>query len=246
MITLNENPKADNKLEYKYKLRGLIEHIGKHLKGGHYVYHWLNDDKSWYTFDDSEAKPWSESTQNTEKKTLPPLGNGYIYLYERVGNKDSSLDVKEEEKKDDTYNRTNSVPSQLDQTSNAITNVKVLVRRPYNNDRKHDILPYNAFVTLDDPGDNKIYNNPWSKFVEKTSEYKPFWFSKNDSLKAVDDKSTTWFDDQENNMKSYEVVDYEFIQKDAKGGRRRTRKNKRRITKRKVNKNKNKGKTKKH
>jgi hypothetical protein len=154
--------------------------------------------------------------------------------------------VKEEEKKDDTYNRTNSVPSQLDQTSNAITNVKVLVRRPYNNDRKHDILPYNAFVTLDDPGDNKIYNNPWSKFVEKTSEYKPFWFSKNDSLKAVDDKSTTWFDDQENNMKSYEVVDYEFIQKDAKGGRRRTRKNKRRITKRKVNKNKNKGKTKKH
>lgn len=229
-----------------YKLIGFIEHIGSNLRSGHYVYHWLNEDGDWYTFDDSEAKPWNESTQNSEKTDFPPFGHGYIYLYERVGNKDSSLDVKEEEKKEDADNQTKPGPSQLDQTSNVITNIKVLVRRQYNNDRKYDILPYNAFVTLEDPGtDSKIYGISWSKFEDETSEYKPFWFSKNDSLKAVDNKSSVWSDGQEE-LKSYEVVDFDFIRKDAKGGRRRTRKNKRRITKRKVNKNKNKGKTKKH
>lgn len=45
----------------------------------------------------------------------------------------------------------------------------------------------------------------------------------------------------------YEIVGMEYLKNTgAKGGRRRTRKNKRRITKRKLNKNKNKGKTKKH
>jgi hypothetical protein len=131
-----------------YKLIGFIEHIGSNLRSGHYVYHWLNESGVWYTFDDSEAKPWIESTQNSANTESPPFGHGYIYLYERVT--DSSESVVEERAKD------------------AATK-----------------------LTADE-------------------------------------------------------IENKLIAQDYKGGRRRTRKNKRRITKRKVNKNKNKGKTKKH
>lgn len=77
-----------------YKLIGFIEHIGLNLRSGHYVYHWLNESGVWYTFDDSEAKLWSESTQNSAKTDFPPFGHGYIYLYERVT--ESSESVVEE------------------------------------------------------------------------------------------------------------------------------------------------------
>lgn len=233
-----------------YKLIGFIEHIGSNLMSGHYVYHWLNESGVWYTFDDSEAKPWKESRQNSAKTDFPLFGHGYIYLYERVGNNGSPLNAEEET---NNYTKTptkpDSIPSKLDQTSDAITNIKVLVRRQYNTERKYDILPYKAFVTLDDPGDSKIYGGSWLKFNDEKKNYKPFWYSQNDSLKNVDNTLSVWSDGQED-MKSYEVVDFEFIvNKDStKGGRRRTRKNKRRITKRKVNKNKNKtkGKNRKH
>ena len=65
---------------------------------GHYVYHWLNESGVWYTFDDSEAKPWKESRQNSAKTDFPLFGHGYIYLYERVT--DSFESVVEDRAKD--------------------------------------------------------------------------------------------------------------------------------------------------
>ena len=81
-----------------YKLIGFIEHIGSNLMSGHYVYHWLNESGVWYTFDDSEAKPWKESRQNSAKTDFPLFGHGYIYLYERVT--DSFESVVEDRAKD--------------------------------------------------------------------------------------------------------------------------------------------------
>ncbi|GAX24776.1 ubiquitin carboxyl-terminal hydrolase 5/13 [Fistulifera solaris] len=59
--------------EGKYKLRGMISHIGKHTGSGHYVAHLLRDEK-WIIFNDEKV---AESAE-------PPFPHAYLYLYQRV------------------------------------------------------------------------------------------------------------------------------------------------------------------
>ena len=203
--------------EGKYKLRGLIEHIGRNLTSGHYVYHWLNDKGVWYTFDDSTAKPWSETTS-------PPLGNGYIYLYERVTAGSESV---------------NPVGATH---ATAVNPTKLMV---YDDD---GVKKAHGFISENKPYKTNIHG---IEFVQRTSDrhYNPHWWldvaysgSNNEGFQELVNKElknltpgakTVTIDDIE-----YEIVDQSYLKK-TNGGRRRTRKNKRRITKRK-------NKTKKH
>ena len=59
--------------EGKYKLTGMISHIGKHTGSGHYVAHLLRGDK-WIIFNDEKV---AESAE-------PPFPHAYLYLYQRV------------------------------------------------------------------------------------------------------------------------------------------------------------------
>lgn len=59
--------------EGKYKLTGMISHIGKHTGSGHYVAHLLRGDK-WIIFNDEKV---AESAE-------PPFPHAYLYLYQRL------------------------------------------------------------------------------------------------------------------------------------------------------------------
>ncbi len=59
--------------EGKYKLMGMISHIGKHTGSGHYVAHLLRDGK-WIIFNDEKV---AESAE-------PPFPHAYLYLYQRI------------------------------------------------------------------------------------------------------------------------------------------------------------------
>ena len=57
----------------KYKMAGMVSHIGKNTGSGHYVAHIKRDGK-WVIFND-EKVALSEN---------PPLPHAYLYLYERL------------------------------------------------------------------------------------------------------------------------------------------------------------------
>jgi len=59
--------------EGKYKLVGLVSHIGKNTGSGHYVAHLKKDDK-WVIFND-EKVALSEH---------PPKPHAYLYLFQRI------------------------------------------------------------------------------------------------------------------------------------------------------------------
>jgi ubiquitin carboxyl-terminal hydrolase 5/13 len=59
--------------EGKYKLVGLVSHIGKNTGSGHYVAHLKKDDK-WVIFND-EKVALSET---------PPTQHAYLYLFQRI------------------------------------------------------------------------------------------------------------------------------------------------------------------
>lgn len=56
----------------KYRMVGMISHIGKHTGSGHYVAHLKRDDK-WVIFND-EKVALSEH---------PPFEHAYLYLFQR-------------------------------------------------------------------------------------------------------------------------------------------------------------------
>ena len=80
----------------------------------------------------------------------------------------------------------------------------------------------------------------WTSHAEN-SIYKQFWYSQDKALKDINTAAKIWSYENDQGTISYPLVDYSFVTK-QKGGRRRTHKNRRRITKRK---NKKGGKTKK-
>ena len=72
---------------HKYRLIGVITHLGPHGTGGHYIaYGFLEEKKMWYKFDDSRV---TESTFD-EAKTSKPFDNyrcdPYILFYHRLKN----------------------------------------------------------------------------------------------------------------------------------------------------------------
>ena len=72
---------------HKYRLIGVITHLGPHGTGGHYIaYGFLEEKNMWYKFDDSRV---TESTFN-EAKTSKPFDNyrcdPYILFYHRLEN----------------------------------------------------------------------------------------------------------------------------------------------------------------
>lgn len=66
---------SENKPSFKYKLRGISNHMGT-MNGGHYTADCLSitDDKTWYNFDDSRVSKYENSNIN--------MSNAYILLYE--------------------------------------------------------------------------------------------------------------------------------------------------------------------
>lgn len=62
----------------KYKMVGMISHIGKNTGSGHYVAHIKRDGK-WVIFND-EKVALSEN---------PPIPHAYLYLYQRVDTMES-------------------------------------------------------------------------------------------------------------------------------------------------------------
>lgn len=76
-----KNPHPPSVLEDgdgKYKLIGLVSHIGKNTGSGHYVAH-LRKDEGWVIFND-EKVAISEN---------PPTPHAYLYLYKRIDSIDS-------------------------------------------------------------------------------------------------------------------------------------------------------------
>lgn len=67
--------KTDATLSYKYKLKGISNHLG-YMGGGHYTADCLSviDNKTWYHFDDSNVSMYDGSNINTS--------NAYVLLYE--------------------------------------------------------------------------------------------------------------------------------------------------------------------
>ena len=59
--------------EGKYRLTGLVSHIGKNTGSGHYVAH-LKKDGKWVIFND-EKVALSEN---------PPTQHAYLYLFQRI------------------------------------------------------------------------------------------------------------------------------------------------------------------
>lgn len=57
----------------RYVLRGFVSHIGRNTGCGHYVAH-VKKHGRWIKYDDSQVS----ASQH------PPLGLGYLYLYERL------------------------------------------------------------------------------------------------------------------------------------------------------------------
>jgi ubiquitin C-terminal hydrolase len=71
--------KTDTSLNYKYKLKGISNHMGS-LQGGHYTADCisLSDNETWYHFDDSSVS--RHSTKEID------MSSSYILLYEMVDN----------------------------------------------------------------------------------------------------------------------------------------------------------------
>lgn len=67
--------KTDTSLTYKYKLKGISNHLG-YMGGGHYTADCLSvvDNKTWYHFDDSSVSKYDGSDIDTS--------NAYVLLYE--------------------------------------------------------------------------------------------------------------------------------------------------------------------
>lgn len=67
--------KTDKTLNYKYKLKGISNHMGQ-LNSGHYTADCLSitDNKTWHHYDDSSVSKYMDSNINTS--------NAYILLYE--------------------------------------------------------------------------------------------------------------------------------------------------------------------
>ena len=67
--------KMNNSLTFKYKLKGISNHMGS-LGGGHYTADGISivDNETWYHFDDSSVKKYQTNTINTS--------SAYILLYE--------------------------------------------------------------------------------------------------------------------------------------------------------------------
>ena len=67
--------KTDISISYKYKLKGISNHLG-HMGGGHYTADCLSitDNKTWYHFDDSSVSKHTSSNIDTS--------NAYVLLYE--------------------------------------------------------------------------------------------------------------------------------------------------------------------
>lgn len=66
---------TDKTLNYKYRLKGISNHMGS-LNGGHYTADGVSivDDKTWYHFDDSRV---------AKHQTIPiDTSNAYILMYE--------------------------------------------------------------------------------------------------------------------------------------------------------------------
>jgi ubiquitin C-terminal hydrolase len=67
--------KTEKSLSYKYKLKGISNHMGS-LNGGHYTADGISiiDNKNWYHFDDSRVG---------RHQTVPiDTSNAYILMYE--------------------------------------------------------------------------------------------------------------------------------------------------------------------
>ena len=67
--------KTEKSLTYKYKLKGISNHLG-YMGGGHYTADCLSiiDNKTWYHFDDSNVQQYIDSNIDTS--------NAYVLLYE--------------------------------------------------------------------------------------------------------------------------------------------------------------------
>ena len=81
------NEVQTNLESHKYRLIGVITHLGPHGTGGHYIaYGFLEEKNKWYKFDDSRV---TESSFN-EAKTSKPFDNyrcdPYILFYHRLEN----------------------------------------------------------------------------------------------------------------------------------------------------------------
>ena len=82
-----KNEVQTNLESHKYRLIGVITHLGPHGTGGHYIaYGFLEEKNKWYKFDDSRV---TESSFN-EAKTSKPFDNyrcdPYILFYHRLEN----------------------------------------------------------------------------------------------------------------------------------------------------------------
>lgn len=60
--------------EGKYRLLGLVSHIGTSTHCGHYVAH-INKDGKWVIFNDVKVAASKD----------PPKDMGYLYFFERIG-----------------------------------------------------------------------------------------------------------------------------------------------------------------
>jgi ubiquitin carboxyl-terminal hydrolase 5/13 len=69
-----DNPYSLEDGEGKYRLVGLVSHIGKNTTSGHYVAHLKHHNDKWVIFND-EKVAWSET---------PPIPHAYLYLFQRI------------------------------------------------------------------------------------------------------------------------------------------------------------------
>lgn len=150
---------------------------------------------------------------------------------------------------DDGSNVENEMPEKANEDAASNDNtIKLMVDMNSNNDRIAI-----GFISEKEPIGTKIFGESFVKNNDYNG-YNPHWFleipdSKNDEMISFLQKAVTENKDTKSvtiDGIEYEIVDMEYLKKENKGGmRRRTRKNKRRITKRKPTKLKDKRKTKK-
>ena len=77
------DPQVKNE-KTKYRLRSMIVHYGRSLKGGHYVCNALDkNDKTWFNYNDSVVKKIAEEKAILSKESKC---NAYVLVYERIEN----------------------------------------------------------------------------------------------------------------------------------------------------------------